>query len=77
MKPVTKIILIVLTTVFSLAFLLMLAICITMQVEYWGQHKGAEASGFDGAAFLITIIVAIPTAILWFILLKKKKAHEN
>ncbi|MEO8771202.1 MAG: hypothetical protein ABI402_13995 [Ferruginibacter sp.] len=72
-----KLILITLTAIFSIAFLLMLAICITMKVEYWGQHKGTEASGFDAAAVLITIMVAIPTAILWFVLLKKKNKTRD
>lgn len=58
MKPKHKlIILIVLTTVFSLAFLLMVAVCITMKWEYRGHVMGNEAYGFYSAAFALTCMI--------------------
>ena len=55
----------------------MIAIFITMQAEYWGMRMGNEASGFFSAALMLTLIVGIPTAILWTILLKQRKSKTS
>jgi len=71
------IVLIVLTAVFSLAFLLMLAVCITIKVEYVGQRMGNEAYGFYSAAFVLTCLIALPTALCWVWLVRRYKANKN
>ncbi len=73
----TLIVLIVLTAIFSLAFLLMLAVCITMKIEYAGQRMGNEAYGFYAAAFALTCIIGLPTALCWVLLVKRYKANKN
>ena len=77
MKRPVKIILIILTAISTIAFLIMIAIFITMQAEYWGMRMGNEASGFFSAALMLTLIVGIPTAILWTILLKQRKRKTS
>jgi hypothetical protein len=76
MKRPAKIIFIILTAIFTIAFLTMIAVCITMQAEYWGIRMGNEAYGFFSAALMLTLIVGIPTAILWTVLLKQRK-HKS
>lgn len=72
MKRTTKIALIILTAILTIAFMTTAAVCITMQVEYWGMEMGNEAYGFFSAALVLTLIIGIPTIILWTILLKQK-----
>jgi len=73
----TKILIIILTAIFTIVFLVMAAVCITMQAEYWGMRMGNEASGFFSAALMLTLIVGIPTAILWTVLLKQRKRKSS
>ena len=73
MKRPTKIILIILTAILTIAFLTMVAVCITMQAEYWGMRMGNEASGFFSAALMLTLIIGIPTIILWTVLLRQRR----
>ncbi len=77
MKRPTKIILIILTAILTIVFLTMIAICITMQAEYWGETMGNEAYGFFSAALVLTIIIGLPTVILWIVLLKQKKRKAD
>lgn len=77
MKLPVRIILIILTAILTIAFLIMVTICITMQAEYWGIRMGNEASGFFSAALMATLIIGIPTIILWTILLKQRKHKTN
>ena len=77
MKRPTKIILIILTAIFTIAFLTMIAVCITMQAEYWGMRMGNEASGFFSAALMLTLLIGIPTVTLWTILLRQRKRRTN
>ena len=77
MKRPTKIILIVLTAILTIAFLTMIAVCVNMQAEYWGMRMGHEASGFFSAAVMLTLIIGIPTAILWTVLLKQRKSKTT
>lgn len=69
--------LIILTAIFTIAFLTMIAVCITMQAEYWGIGIGNEAYGFFSVALVLTLIIGIPTIILWAILLKQRKSKVN
>ena len=73
MKRPTKIILIILTAILTIAFLTMVAVCITMQAEYWGMRMGNEASGFFSAALMLTLIIGISTIILWTVLLRQRR----
>ena len=73
----TRIVLIILTGILTIAFLLMIAICITMQAEYWGMRMGNEASGFFSAGLMLTLIIGIPTIALWTILLGQRKSNAS
>lgn len=73
MKRVSKLVLIILTAILTIAFLTMVAVCVTMKVKYWGTIMGNEAYGFFSAALMITFLIGILTAVLWTILLKQKK----
>jgi hypothetical protein len=73
----TKIVILILTALFTIAFLIMVAICVTMQAEYWGIRMGNEAYGFYSAALMLTLIIGIPTAILWIVLLRQRKRKKS
>jgi hypothetical protein len=73
MKPITKIILIIVTSLFTIAFLTMIAISISMKADYWGTTMGHEAYGFYSAALALTAIVGLPTIILWIVMWKQRK----
>lgn len=73
MKRTTKVLLMILTAVLTIAFLTMVAVCITMKAEYWGTTMGNEAYGFFSVALMLTLIISIPTIILWIVLLKQRK----
>ena len=77
MKRPAKIILIILTAILTIAFLTMIAVCITMQAEYWGRRMGNEAYRFFSASLVLTLIIGIPTIILWVILLKQRKRKAS
>ena len=68
-----KILLFVLTTIVTIAFLAMVAICITISLDYHGKEMGNEAHGFFSAAVLLSLLLFIPTAILWATLISKVK----
>lgn len=73
MKQLRKIALIILTGVSTIAFLSMVAICITIKAEYPGMTMGNEANGYFTGALMLTFILSIPTIILWTILMRKNK----
>jgi uncharacterized membrane protein len=73
MKSITKIILSLVTSIFTIAFLVMIAISISMKADYWGTTMGNEAYGFYSAALVLTAIVGIPTIILWIVMWKQRK----
>lgn len=73
MKRPIKIMLIILTAISTLLFITMVAVCVAMQIKYFGKNMGNEASGFFSAACLLTFVIGIPTVSLWMILLKKRK----
>jgi len=77
MSRPTKIVLIILTGILTIAFLIMVAVCITMQAEYWGMRMGNEASGFFSAALVLTLIIGIPTIVLWRVLLKERRRKRG
>ena len=77
MKSQIKILQIILTTILTIALLTMVAICITMKAEYWGMSMGNEAYGFFSAALTLTVILSIPTIILWTRLLQQKKRKRT
>jgi ABC-type maltose transport system permease subunit len=73
MKYYIKVILIILAVGLSLASLLLLAITLSMVTQYSGQTMGNEAYGYFSAAFALTLLLSIPTIILWIILYKYGK----
>jgi hypothetical protein len=77
MKTATKFILIVLTVILTIAFLRMVAVCISMKVDYWDAKMGNEAYGFFTLALMVTFLISIPTIILWIILLKQKRIKAS
>ncbi len=72
MRLLKKIILIIATAFFTITALTLLAVCISILIQYRGMHMGNEAYGFYTAALIGTFLAAIPTLFLWHHIFKVK-----
>gem|GEM_PF-4643371 len=74
---ISRIILILFTFLFSIAFLVMAGVCITMKIQYVGQRMGNEAQGFFSAAFMLCFLISIPTILLWIALSRQIRQSKK
>ncbi|KYH06714.1 hypothetical protein EGI15_23015 [Chryseobacterium cucumeris] len=77
LKLMTRILLTTLVILFSLSFLAMIIVCISMMAPYWGETMGNEASGFFNAVLLLTFFLGIITFILWAIFLRQRNQKNE
>ena len=68
-----KVLTITLTVLLTLLTLLMVTISISIKLEYWGQEMGRDAFGYFSTAIIISLILSIPTIILWIMMIKRIK----
>lgn len=70
-----KTFLITLAVMLTIALLIMLVVCAIIIIEYWDITMGNEAYGFFSIALLLTLIICIPTIIVWVKLLKLRNSN--